>query len=64
MLFGHYEVAIRQNGDCCLEGRAWGEAVDRQRHRPIVEVKGATFTALSVKQDADGLWRAQCIVDV
>jgi SHS2 domain-containing protein len=29
-----------------------------------VEVKGATFTALSVRQDADGLWRAQCILDV
>ena len=64
MLFGRYEVAIRQDGECALEGQAWGERVDRERHRPTVEVKGATFTALSVRQDADGLWRAQCIVDV
>ncbi|HSG96207.1 MAG TPA: archease [Afifellaceae bacterium] len=64
MLFGRYEVAIRQNGECALEGQAWGEAVDRQRHRPAVEIKGATYTGLRVHQDADGLWRAQCIVDV
>jgi len=64
MLFGRYEVAIHRNGDWRLEGRAWGEAVDRQRHQPAVEVKGATFTGLFVRQDADGLWRAQCIVDV
>ncbi len=64
VLFGRYEVAIHQDGDCALEGRAWGETVDRRRHRPAVEIKGATFTALSVQQDADGLWRAQCIVDV
>jgi len=64
MLFGRYEVAIHRNGDWRLEGRAWGEKVDRKRHRPAVEVKGATFTELSVRQDADGLWRAQCIVDV
>ena len=33
-------------------------------HKPAVEVKGATFTELAVRQDPDGRWRAQCIVDV
>ncbi len=42
----------------------WGEAVDRQKHQPAVEIKGATFTELHVCQQADGLWLAQCIVDV
>jgi tRNA nucleotidyltransferase (CCA-adding enzyme) len=64
MLFGRYEVEIHGNDDWRLDGKAWGEEVDRERHRPTVEVKGATFTGLSVRQDADGLWRAQCIVDV
>ena len=64
MLFGRFKVEIRQDGECRLDGQAWGEKVDRLRHRPSVEVKGATFTALSVHQDADGLWRAQCVVDV
>jgi tRNA nucleotidyltransferase (CCA-adding enzyme) len=29
-----------------------------------VEVKGATYTALRVAQEADGAWVAQCVVDV
>jgi len=38
--------------------------VDIARHRPAVEVKGATYTALRVAQEADGAWVAQCVVDV
>jgi SHS2 domain-containing protein len=60
MLFGRYAVAI--DGPR-LEGQGWGEEIDRARHRPAVEVKGATYTALSVAC-ADGRWTAQCVVDV
>jgi SHS2 domain-containing protein len=31
---------------------------------PAVEVKGATLTELKVSRNADGLWTAQCVVDV
>lgn len=62
MLFGRFEVTI---GDgCSVRAAAWGEAVDVERHRPAVEVKGATYTALKVEQRADGTWTAQCVVDV
>lgn len=61
MLFSRFEVAIE---DGSLHGRAWGEAVDRERHQPAVEVKGATLTALEVRQREDGRWLAQCVVDV
>ena len=61
MLFGRYEVAVAGHH---LNGRAWGEPVDVTRHGPAVEVKGATFTALQVHEDAAGWWRAQCVVDV
>ena len=47
-----------------LEGTAWGESIDRQRHEPAVEVKGATYTELSVHQLPNGSWVAQCVVDV
>jgi tRNA nucleotidyltransferase (CCA-adding enzyme) len=47
-----------------LDALVEGEAVDRARHRPVVEVKGATYTALSVEQDASGNWHGQCVVDV
>lgn len=61
MLFGRFEVCI---GHGRLDAMAWGEAVDRARHHPAVEVKGATLTMLQVGRDEHGLWRAQCVVDV
>ncbi|SDJ63208.1 tRNA nucleotidyltransferase (CCA-adding enzyme) [Microbulbifer yueqingensis] len=61
MLFSRFEVEI---DDGHLHARAWGEPVNRQRHQPVVEVKGATYTALRVNQQEDGSWLAQCVVDV
>lgn len=61
MLFGRFEVTI--DGER-LRGTAWGEPVDVERHHPAVEVKGATYTELDVKQRPDGAWVAQCVVDV
>ncbi|MGZ8160382.1 MAG: archease [Methylobacter sp.] len=61
LLFNHYQVVI-DNGK--LSATAFGEAVDRQKHQPAVEIKGATFTGLHVYQQADGAWVAQCVVDV
>jgi tRNA nucleotidyltransferase (CCA-adding enzyme) len=60
MLFSRFEVTIA--GDT-LSASVWGESVDVERHRPAVETKGATFTELRV-QRADGMWLAQCVVDV
>jgi tRNA nucleotidyltransferase (CCA-adding enzyme) len=61
MLFSRFEVAI---ADHALRATAWGEALDRSRHQPAVEVKGATYTALAVARRDDGQWVAQCVVDV
>ena len=60
-LFGRFAVTLDRQR---LEATAWGEPVDRARHRPAVEVKAATYTALAVAQRADGAWIAQCVVDV
>jgi SHS2 domain-containing protein len=61
MLFSRFDVEIEGGR---LEGAAWGESVDRARHAPAVEPKGATWTELDVAQGEDGRWRAQCVVDV
>jgi SHS2 domain-containing protein len=61
LLFSRWQVRLE---DGRLEARVRGETVDRQRHQPVVEVKGATYTALKVEQAPDGLWHAQCVVDV
>lgn len=52
---------LKRNGDSYLGsafGCGWHPSIDRG-----TEVKGATLTALAVKQDKSG-WEARCIVDV
>lgn len=61
MLFSRFAVTLEGEH---LHGRGWGESVDLARHHPAVEVKGATYTALFVGREADGLWHARCVVDV
>jgi tRNA nucleotidyltransferase (CCA-adding enzyme) len=61
MLFSRF--AVRLN-DHSLHATAWGEPVEVRRHQPAVEVKGATYTELSVRQDERDRWIAQCVVDV
>jgi SHS2 domain-containing protein len=60
MLFSRFAVRLESDG---LSGEAWGEEVDVARHHPAVEVKGATYTELSVGRAGDG-WVAQTVVDV
>ena len=60
LLFGRFEVELDGHR---LHGIAFGEPVSAARHRPAVEVKGATYTALRVAQ-CDGGWLAQTVVDV
>lgn len=68
-----YEMAVRHMVFRCFDvqidaqvliATAYGEPVDRFRHQPAVEVKGATYTELKVEQQPDGTIVAQCVVDV
>jgi len=61
MVFSRFDVRI---DGTALQATSWGERVDRERHRPAVEVKGATYTELKVYRDQSGVWIAQCVVDV
>ena len=61
MLFRRFAVTI---ADHRLSGQAWGEPVDPAQHEPAVEPKGATYTALAVERRGDGVWVAQCVIDV
>ena len=61
MVFGDFKVRIEGQR---LDGEAWGEPADAKRHAPSCEHKGATYTGLRVFQRPDGLWCAECVVDV
>jgi tRNA nucleotidyltransferase (CCA-adding enzyme) len=61
MLFSRFEVAIEDN---MLKASAWGQSTDIDKHTPAVEIKAATYAELAVNKDENGIWTAQCIVDV
>jgi len=61
MLFGRFEVKI--DGPR-LRAKAWGQPLAPDSQELTVEPKGATYTALSVRQSAGGTWTAECVVDV
>ena len=61
MLFATARVRL---SDHRLSGELWGEPVDVRRHAPAVEVKGPTFTGLSVGQEPGRGWVVRCVVDV
>lgn len=61
MLFSTSSVRLHAGS---LSATLRGEQVDIAKHHPAVEPKGATYTALSVKQNSNGSWLAQCVIDV
>ena len=60
VVFSKFNVIIEGTS---LTGTALGEALDRERHEPNVEIKGATYHMLKVTE-SDGRFVAQCVVDV
>ena len=60
MLFSKFDVKIDGTR---LKAKAWGEKINLQKHQPTVEPKAATYNQLSVKNE-NGIWKAQCVVDV
>lgn len=66
LIFGRFNVKINQepSGAVTLEGDAWGERIDEQKHKLAVEIKGATFTELKAEINKNGECVVQCVVDV
>ena len=60
LLFSRFEVRVSEQG---LQGKAWGEPLDRSRHELSHEVKAITYHGLKVEQTPDG-WLAEVIVDI
>ena len=60
LVVGRFEVHVTATG---LDGTAWGEPLDPERHLLAHEVKAITYHGLRVEQTADG-WLAEVIVDI
>lgn len=55
LVFGRFEVHVTPSG---LDGTAWGEPLDRERHALGHEVKAITYHGLKMEQASDG-WLAE-----
>jgi len=60
LVLSRFAVRVTETG---LEGQAWGEPIDPERHALTHEVKAITYHGLKVEQTADG-WLAEVIVDI
>ena len=58
------QVTIDRNGDrIVLTAEAWGEHIDRQKHRLIVDVKAVTMHCFKVEETSLG-WTATVVLDI
>ena len=60
MIFCEFDLTIAGNR---LIATMRGEPISPTRHEPTVEIKGATYTSLKVRETPEG-WLAECVVDV
>lgn len=60
VLFSEFQLKLEGSE---LSATIRGEKVNRSKHDPAVDVKGATFTELKVIEQ-NNHWIAQCVVDV
>ncbi|GAB6147920.1 archease [Stetteria hydrogenophila] len=53
-----------ENGEWKLDGSAWGEKFDPQRHEHRTIVKAMTYAQMEIKQLEDGCWGATFVPDI
>ena len=63
MVFSRFEVKIQKGQKYFLEGKAWGEKINPQKHTLRVDVKAITYHHFSVKEEK-GVWKAEVILDI
>lgn len=61
MVFRRFEASELTGGR--VRGAAWGEPVDKMRHKPLTYIKAVTLHQFEVKQTAAG-WTARVFLDV
>lgn len=58
------EFAVRRLDPTQIEAEVSGEVLDPARHTLGREVKAVTYCDLSLRQEPDGRWSAQVILDI
>jgi SHS2 domain-containing protein len=65
-LYGSFAIdalSLPDEPPCRLEGRAWGETIDPERHHIEREIKAVTFHQAYIRYQ-EPVWQAQFIMDL
>ena len=62
MLFGKFEIDVREEDGYLLTASVWGEPADQKKHKVRVDVKAVTYHLLEVKKSGEN-WTAKVILD-
>lgn len=63
MVFSRFRVKIETKGGYILKATAWGEPLNRKKHKIKTEVKAATYSGLKCWTDS-GKHNVQCVLDI
>ena len=63
MVFSKFDVKIKKGQKYVLQGTAWGEGIDPEKHTLNVDVKAITYHHFSVTEEK-GTWKAFVILDI
>ncbi len=63
VLFCKFDVSIKKNDKYELRAAAWGEHVNRAKHKLRSDVKAVTFHMFEVKKIGD-TWTARVVLDI
>jgi SHS2 domain-containing protein len=63
MLFGRFDLVLKEAIGYKLEVSAWGEPYDKKRHRLVKEVKAVTYHDMKVYEDDEKGWLIEVVCD-
>ncbi|MFQ5988764.1 MAG: archease [Candidatus Methylomirabilales bacterium] len=63
LLFGRFEITIREGTEWALEATVWGDRIDYEKMSLKLDVKAVTYHMFLLEQTADG-WRARVVLDI
>ena len=63
LLFGRFEITIREGTEWALEATAWGDRIDYEKMSLKLDVKAVTYHMFLLEQTAEG-WRARVVLDI
>ncbi len=63
LLFGRFEISIREATEWELQATAWGDQIDYEKMSLRMDVKAVTYHLFALEQTPQG-WRVRIVLDI